>query len=252
LKNFLNDESHLDTRVRNEVIVCGESTRKRFLKSPFTILLKKFKEEKNPGVCIMTLHKIYMENFSTWLSLADNNSILSCVCPVHLQADLFVNAVNRVSQRAPIEVDQLLQTSFCHIGQHRLQCLENACDECGYNEVGYELAKAKVSELLELIEEHADITYAHLNKVDRTDTDGKKYSREQIFMQQSSKDEFIELLTMFLMQGSSASGAGFKSANHFELAREDYEHSRALRTEASYSKDMVLLSTDYGKSSEPS
>ena len=181
------------------------------------------------------------------MSLADNTSIQNCICPTHLQTDLFLNAINRCSNKPMIDTDTFLQSSFCENEPHRLRCLENNCNVCCYSEEGFEYCKLKVAQLLDEVDDEAPITYAHLNKNDRVDADGRKYSREQIFMQESSKEEFIDLVTYFLMQGCHASGAGCKVANHFELSREDYQHSRALRNEASYTKDMVYLSTDYGK-----
>jgi len=240
MKNYLIENSHMDTRVRNEVLVDGEMTRKRFLKLPYTKLLHDYHKTKVPGVSMFTLRKIYMEHFANWMSLADNTSIQNCVCPTHLQTNLFLNAINRCSNKPEIDTDTFLQTSFCENEPHRLRCLENNCYICCYSEEGFEYCKLKVAQLLELVDDDAPITYAHLNKVDRIDGDGRKYSREQIFMQESSKEEFIDLVTYYLMQGCQASGAGSKVANHFELSREDYQHSRALRNEASYTKDMVI------------
>ncbi|CAG5095875.1 Oidioi.mRNA.OKI2018_I69.XSR.g14379.t1.cds [Oikopleura dioica] len=245
LCQFFEENSDLDTRVRSEVQVLGQIKRKRYLRKPFWILLKQYKAEKGPECCLNTLRKIYKKHFSSWLSLPDDESILRCVCPSHLQVELFCKAINRVSMRPAISEEQLLDTTVCENGGHAVRCLENACSTCDDSEDGYALARARLELLMELVPDDADVTYAQLCEIEKVDANNNRYKREQILMQCAPKVEFLDLLTDYLLRGCMSSGAQKKLLNHYKLNEECYNFSRSLLDICTYDNDALMITTDY-------
>ncbi|CAG5096762.1 Oidioi.mRNA.OKI2018_I69.XSR.g14767.t1.cds [Oikopleura dioica] len=245
LCGFLEENSDLETRVRSEIEVLGQLKRKRYLRKPFWILLRQYKDEKMPECSLSTLRRIYQEHFSCWLSLPDDESILRCVCPSHLQVELFCKAINRVSLRPAISEEQLLDTTVCENSGHAYKCLENHCTDCDDSEDGYALARARLELLIEEVPDDADITYAYLCEIERVDSNNNKYKREQILMQSAPKSEFLDLLTDYLLRGCMSSGAQKKLLNHYKLNSECYNFSKSLLDTCTYDSDALVIITDY-------
>ncbi|CAG5103762.1 Oidioi.mRNA.OKI2018_I69.chr1.g924.t1.cds [Oikopleura dioica] len=215
LIRFFEENSVLDTRCRNEAIVAGEMKRKRLLKKPFWVLLLKYDDEKKQQTLemreineevpdppsISTYRRIYKENFTKWLRLADDNAILNCYCPVHLQMELYTSAINRFSATEPITDFDLAEMSICVNSGHRLKCIENSCEYCQDTEAGYEHVKARLEDHFHGIDPETEVTYAQLVEIERTDANQNPYKREQLVMQLATRDEFISVVCDYLQRG---------------------------------------------------